>query len=202
MSKTKQNTERVNAKKEAVYEAAAEVFARYGFRRTTMNDIAQGAEISRPALYLMFDNKENLFCELAAYRLNQAVDQALSVLAGTGKLNTRFIEALLIFEKIYYEPIADSPHGGELMDTNQKLATEEMAKGFSKLVTAFAKVLKEAEKTGEANFQNTPLTPKAFVELLFAALGGIKKKASSTTEFRKNTEQLAQIFLKTVASQS
>ena len=200
MSKTKKNAARVNAKKEIVYEAAAEVFAQYGFRRTTMNDIAQGAGISRPALYLMFDNKENLFCELAAYRLNQAVDQAISTLAETGELNARFIAALLIFEKIYYEPISDSPHGAELMDTNQSLATEEMMKGFSKLVTAFAKVLKEAEKSGEASFQNTALTPKAFVELLFTALGGIKKKAKSTAEFRKNTEQLARIFLQTIAS--
>lgn len=199
MSKTKDKAARVNAKKEIVYEAAADVFAQYGFRRTTMNDIAEGAGISRPALYLMFDNKENLFCELATYRLNQAVDKAISALAGNGDLNSRFIDALLIFEKVYYEPISNSPHGAELMDTNLNLATEDMMKGFSKLVTAFAKLLKDAEKAGDANFQNTPLTPKAFVELLFTALGGIKKKAKSTAEFRKNTEQLAQIFLRTIA---
>lgn len=199
MSKSKRTSARAIAKKEAVYEAAAEVFAQYGFRRTTMNDIAQAGGISRPALYLMFDNKENLFCDLAAYRLNQAVDRAISTLASEGSLNTRFVDALLIFEKVYYEPISDSPHGAELMDTNQKLATEEMMKGFAKLVNAFANVLKDAEQAGEASFQSSALTPKAFVELLFTALGGIKKKAKSTAEFRRNTEQLTLIFLKTIA---
>ena len=71
-------------------------------------------------------------------------------------------------------------------------------KGFSKLVTAFSNTLKEAEKCGEANFQDTPLTPKSFVELLITALGGIKKKAKTTTEFRKQTTQVAEIFLATI----
>ncbi len=75
MNKPETSIERHRAKREAVYEAAATVFAQYGFRRTTMNDIAQAAGISRPALYLMFANKENLFQGLAAFRLDQAIEQ-------------------------------------------------------------------------------------------------------------------------------
>lgn len=44
-----------------IIEAATAVFLRYGFRRTTMGDLAQAAGISRPALYLRFCNKENIF---------------------------------------------------------------------------------------------------------------------------------------------
>ena len=61
MPTSKQTTVRAKAKKNIVFEAAHEVFAQYGYKRTTMNDIAQAADISRPALYLIFDNKENLF---------------------------------------------------------------------------------------------------------------------------------------------
>lgn len=200
MAKSKQTAAQTQAKKDAVFEAAAEVFAQYGYRRTTMNDIAQAASISRPALYLVFENKENLFCELVDYRLNQAIDAAIVVLEKSGELNTRFIDALLVFEKVYYEPVSNSPHGEELMDTSQSLAGELMMKGFGKLVTAFSRVLKEAEDNGEANFSNTPLTPKSFVELLLSALGGIKKKTKTMAEFRKQTEQVAQIFLASITS--
>ncbi|MDD9957420.1 MAG: TetR/AcrR family transcriptional regulator [Gammaproteobacteria bacterium] len=198
MVRSKQSTEQSQAKKDAVFEAAAEVFARYGYRRTTMNDIAEAAGISRPALYLIFENKENLFCELSDFRLNQAIDVAIDALATSGELRRRFIQALLIFEKVYYEPVSNSPHGEELMDTNQSLAADVMMKGFARLVTAFANELKEAEQNGEASFDNTPLTPKTFVELLISALGGIKKKAKNTADFRRQTEQVAQIFLSSI----
>ena len=61
MNKPLVATAKHQAKRDAVYDAASAVFAQYGFRRTTMNDIAKSAGISRPALYLMFENKEDLF---------------------------------------------------------------------------------------------------------------------------------------------
>lgn len=50
-----------NAKDLQIIEAAASVFLRYGFRRTTMGDIAEAAGTSRPALYLRYCNKEKIF---------------------------------------------------------------------------------------------------------------------------------------------
>lgn len=199
MNKPETNIERHRAKREAIYEAAATVFAQYGFRRTTMNDIAQAAGISRPALYLMFDNKENLFQGLAAFRLDQAIEQALGVLAGGGDTNERIIAALLVFERIFYEPIADSPHGAELMDISQSLASELMMKDIVRLHAALAKTLSDAEQAGEVNLENSPLKPKAFVELLFTGLNGVKRKASNTAEFRKMVKQLAEVFLQSVS---
>lgn len=47
-----------------IIEAATSVFLRYGFRRTTMGDLAEAAGVSRPALYLRFCNKEKIFEEV------------------------------------------------------------------------------------------------------------------------------------------
>ncbi len=148
MTKSKQASARASAKKNSVLDTAADVFAQYGFKRTTMNDIAQAAGISRPALYLMFDNKEHLFQELAAYRLNLALLAAKAVLENDGSVSSRFIEAILVFEKTYTEPVANSPHGAELIDVNMSLAGEVMIKGKSKLIAALAKVLKDADESG------------------------------------------------------
>jgi len=183
-----------------VFDAAADVFAQYGFKRTTMNDIAQAAGISRPALYLMFNNKEHLFQELAAYRINRALETAKSVLTDVGDLRHRFIGALMIFEKTYTEPVANSPHGAELVDINMSLASDVMTKGRSKLIAALVKVLKTAEQSGEVSFQNMPMTHKAFVELLLSSVSGLKKKASTKAEYRKQTQQVAQIFLDSITA--
>lgn len=199
MVKPNQKISRVQAKRNVVFDAASEVFALYGYKRTTMQDIAQAVGFSRPALYLLFDNKETLFRELTDYRLNKALDATKTKLAEKEELKIRIIHALLIFESIFYEPVSKSPHGAELMDINQSLASDVMAKGFLNLVTSFAAELKTAEKNKKVSFKDTVLTPKSFFELLLTALIGIKKKAKNRADFRKQTELVAGIFLDSIA---
>ncbi len=199
MSKTKQITARAEAKKVGVHQVALEVFAQYGFRRTTMNDIAQAAGISRPALYLMFENKEHLFHELAVYLLDLALERARTALASDGVFEERFTEALLVYLKTYYEPVITSPHGEELMDTNLSLAADVMMDGYGKLVNTLTKEVKEAEKQGAVSFADTSLKPKPFVELLLASVNGLKKKAKSAADFRKRSKQLVEIFLRAIS---
>ena len=200
MTKPLNTSPRAKAKQTAVFDAAADVFAQYGFKRTTMNDIAVATGISRPALYLMFDNKEHLFRELAAYRLNLALKAAKAALITQEDVTSRFLNALMLFEKTYSEPVANSPHGAELIDVNMSLASDVMTKGYASLITALTKVLKDAEKLGEVNFKNTPMTHKTFVELLLSSIAGIKKKAGTKAEYRKQTQQVAQIFLSAIMS--
>ncbi len=48
-------------RRDAVLESALVTFARYGYRKTSMEEVAQAAHISRPGLYFLFDSKEALF---------------------------------------------------------------------------------------------------------------------------------------------
>jgi AcrR family transcriptional regulator len=54
-------------KTEHVIAAARKVFLRYGYRRVTMGDLAEAAQMSRPALYLVFPSKEQIFTVLIGY---------------------------------------------------------------------------------------------------------------------------------------
>jgi AcrR family transcriptional regulator len=49
------------AKRDHVVSAALGVFGRYGYRRTSMDLVAQAARMSRPAVYQHFKNKEEIF---------------------------------------------------------------------------------------------------------------------------------------------
>ena len=49
------------SKRQHILVGATAIFSRYGYARTTMGDIAAEAGISRPALYLLFPDKEALF---------------------------------------------------------------------------------------------------------------------------------------------
>jgi AcrR family transcriptional regulator len=51
-------------KKEKILEAAKELFSRYGFKKTTVDEMAEAAGISKRTMYAVFDSKEMILAEL------------------------------------------------------------------------------------------------------------------------------------------
>ena len=74
-----------------------------------------------------------------------------------------------------------------------------MTKKLARFHAALTKSLSEAEAGGQITFARTPMKPRAFVELMFTALNGVKKRALNTAEFRKMVRQLTEIFLLSIA---
>jgi TetR/AcrR family transcriptional regulator of autoinduction and epiphytic fitness len=69
------------ARQEAVLEAAVGVFARYGFRKTSMDEVARAAGVSRQGLYLQFADKEALFRQAVTYKLGKQLRGAITELS-------------------------------------------------------------------------------------------------------------------------
>lgn len=65
----------------ALLEAAVGVFARFGYRKASMDDVARAAGVSRQGLYLSFANKEELFRRAVAYSLRNQLAAAISALS-------------------------------------------------------------------------------------------------------------------------
>jgi AcrR family transcriptional regulator len=74
-------TEPSEQKLRALLDAAVGVFARFGYRKTSMDDIARAAGVSRQGLYLLFSNKEELFRRAVDYSLCGQLDAAIAVLS-------------------------------------------------------------------------------------------------------------------------
>jgi len=51
-------------RREHILRAAQEVFARFGFKKTTMEDVARAARIAKATLYYYFKSKESILQEL------------------------------------------------------------------------------------------------------------------------------------------
>jgi AcrR family transcriptional regulator len=64
-----------NARRDRILAVALEVFGRYGFRKTSMDEIARSADISRQGLYLHFDNKDALFRAAVGMELDTALSE-------------------------------------------------------------------------------------------------------------------------------
>ena len=78
----------------AVLDAAIGVFARFGYRKTSMEDVARAAGISRQGLYLSFANKEELFRRAVEHSLSTQLACAIAELSrAENDLETRLIAA-------------------------------------------------------------------------------------------------------------
>src|SRR6202166_5442652 len=56
-----------SAKPNAIVLAALELFARYGYRKTSIDDIAQAAQVAKRTVYLHFENKAAVFLAILEY---------------------------------------------------------------------------------------------------------------------------------------
>src|SRR5260370_9883596 len=59
----KSSRARGSPQREAILVAATAIFLRYGFKKTSMDDVARAAGVSRQGLYLYFDTEDLLFRE-------------------------------------------------------------------------------------------------------------------------------------------
>ncbi|GAB4331837.1 MAG: TetR/AcrR family transcriptional regulator [Flammeovirgaceae bacterium] len=53
-----------NRRKETIMKAASECFSRYGYEKTTLDDIGKTAKLNKASLYYYFKNKEEIFIQV------------------------------------------------------------------------------------------------------------------------------------------
>jgi len=74
--------------------AAEELFHRFGYRKTTVAEIAQAAGIAKGAIYLHFPSKEEMFLSIVGRRLEGLSTRLEKLVARPGPPRERIVEAL------------------------------------------------------------------------------------------------------------
>lgn len=182
------------ATRERILGAAFDRFARYGFRRTSMADIADAAGISRAALYLQFRNKEAIFRALSAELHDAALAAAETALAGAAPLAERLCAAVEAKSLRFVEIAYGSPHGSELLDESNRLCGEHPAGAERRFRTALAGVFRRAAAAGELDLASAGLTATAAAELFTRSVSGLKGPGITVDAYRAQVAALAQVF--------
>src|SRR3954454_8774059 len=81
-----------SARRRQLLEAALSVFLKFGFRKTSMEEVARAAHVSRQGLYLHFPTKEALFRAV----IQHAVEAGLALARARIGDDDRTIEERLI----------------------------------------------------------------------------------------------------------
>lgn len=158
-----------------ILDGAMRVFLAYGFQRTTMDDIAKAAEISRPALYLVFRNKTDIYRALAAEFLQTMMATAREALASDAPLTERLERALLCMLDHTIE-IEESPHGAEILDMKNSLAGDMVTGCRSELLGLVERAIAAEAVRGGANIASAGQTAAMLADLLLDAMDGMKMR--------------------------
>ncbi len=171
--------------------AAWAAFAAYGFRKTSMDDIARGAGMSRPALYLHYRSKEDIFRSLAQFYYDDAVECVRAALARDLAVPDRLAEAFSAQGGAIIEAMLSSPHGRELLDTSNATAADIAEAGEARLRNVYAGWLTDMAARGAVRL-SVPAGDAAGA--ITAALAGIKGKATDHASYSRDVAALARLI--------
>lgn len=158
----------------AIVEAALLVFARYGFKKTSMDDLAKGAGLSRQGLYLHFKTKEALFKEAVVRALDGQREGFHAALAQQAlSLEERLLAAFLA----YHGNLIGAPlweHLDELMAAAMELMAPAFAKVEQDVVAELTRVLRA--HGAPASRKGDGPSAKELAEHLYASSHGWKDR--------------------------
>lgn len=162
-------------------EAALATFLRYGFRKTSMEEVARAAGLSRQGLYLHFPTKDDLFGEVVRHELSTGLEAARAQLReGGAVLEARLLGAFDTWLGRYVGAL-----GGDLADLHEAIAQygAVIAAHDEQFADAVARALRGSPIA--ALHKGAGLSARQLADTLVAAARGLKHCAMTRSEFRE-----------------
>lgn len=173
----------------AVLESALGTFARFGYRKTSMEAVAQAARISRPGLYFLFASKEDLFRATVVRALQEDINEVERILGRSDlPIRDRLLDAFGRWAGRYVGPMTREI--AAVIDENPDLLgelVEAFPRRFATLVTsAIAAGAKEPDQKIAASLAQTMISTSI----------GIKYQVSSRAEYSQRLALAIDLLLR------
>ena len=176
-------------RQDAILDAAFMAFSSYGYRRTTMDDIAQGVGISRSALYLHFRNKEDILRSMSKRFFDDAAVSVAAELAVPDRPAAETLAAAFIaYDGKFMDAFMNTPHGAELLEAGHQVSADLVAAGEARIRQLLADWL------AALPLQAALGSADALAATILASLKGLKHAAKSPHGYRASQAQLVQIL--------
>lgn len=185
--------EQSSEKARRIVEAATSLFSRYGFRRTSMDLVAQEAGVAKPTVYAYFDDKEALFRAVVAQVCEQLLAGAAEASRKEGPLAERVAAMLSAKFTRYWELVRASPHAQELLGSQESLGAETVQRFDKAFLELLCATLREGSR--ELDLERAGLTVPSLAALLLRAASGADYDATSAATHRKHLAELTRVVL-------
>jgi len=187
-----------NEKHQRILDAGLAQFCQYGYRRTSMNDIAEKADVSRASLYSYFKNKDEIFRSVSVNVHEILLRDIDKVLRGDDKTDVaeRVFRALFIRHSRFLSLVVESDHGSELEDEYSRLCGDVVANANRQFEARLTAVLEQVEADAKTGHGLQGVTPADAATILNLAAAGCKRRVKDVMQFEQRIRGLASIYVK------
>lgn len=180
--------------REQLVMAARQVFARYGFKKTALDDIARESRKGKSTIYYYFKSKDEIFKAVidaeAEIRAKAIEEQICRIEDPMEKLKTYISVRMLTLKMVvnYYEAIKN-----DLLD-NLSFVNSFRVDHFEAEIQQINKLLQEGIEKEIFTIQNPGLTAKTIVTILHGFEVPLILKNLSDDDIRKSIEEMLNIL--------
>lgn len=180
--------------REQVVQSARQVFARYGYKKTALDDIAREARKGKSTIYYYFKSKDEIFkavIDAEAEIRKQAIEKEISQITDSRlKLKTYIYVRMLTLKMVvnYYEAIKN-----DLLD-NLYFVNSLRDDHFEEEILQVKTMLLEGVEIGDFTIENPDLTAKTIVTLLHGFEVPLIVKNLSDEELQKSVDEMLNIL--------
>jgi AcrR family transcriptional regulator len=170
-----------DGRRRRLLDVALAAFLRFGFRKTSMEEVARAAGMSRQGLYLHFPTKDDLFGEVVRHGLATGLDAAHAQLRNAdAALEDRLLGA---FDAWIGRFVGMA--GGEVVDLQEAIVQYGplIAEHDERFVDAVARVLRASPVA--AAYKPAGITARQLADTLVATARGLKHSCRTQPEFRE-----------------
>lgn len=183
-----------DVRRDLILDSAKTMFLAYGFSRTTMDDIARAAKLSRPALYLHFKNKTAIYRALAERMLRDSVAIAEAELKGDGHFEQRLFRAIDCALLTHMAEIMQAPHGAELLDAKNDLAADLLGEWQVAMTGLFATFIEAEANRAGIDLEGKNLSAGDLAENLLDGLEGMKARLQDAGQQAAATQRIVRLI--------
>ncbi|RYE34675.1 MAG: TetR/AcrR family transcriptional regulator [Hyphomicrobiales bacterium] len=187
--------EDANARTGQIADAALRLFARYGYKRSSMDDIAKEAGLAKATLYLHFKGKDDVFRAMLDLLGRRVEARCREVVARQGPFPERLAALLQAHHGQAYACFGTGEHLVELKAVMNTIATREL-QAFEQIFSGCAsELILQAERDGEVALSRLPTGAEDWTaSLLFAAAGAKLGTPPSAEDYACRLQNIASVF--------
>jgi len=183
----------MESKTDKILAAAFRLIHQHGFKKVTMSDIAEAAELSRPTLYAEFANKEAVISAICAQHVARAYAEVAARLPRAKSLKAQLALVFDIWIIVPFASVADSPSGLDLLGniaSYAPAATTALYAQFERHLTALLEPAMPGKRA---------MTAADIAHILMLATKGLKASTSTVAELRRMTDGLIAMAVATAS---
>ncbi len=189
-----------DTKEAIVLSAGLKTFLDYGFKRTTMDDIARAAGMSRPALYLVFKNKKDIFRACIIGFTDQLKNRLDEIVASNASAEESTYAVLTAGIVEPFHLLAQTAHGPEIFDIKSDLAADLFEEWMRTLEMAITSILQRTVADGSLDLTKTDMKPAQIAAVIVDGAEGIKIRMGEDGDIEGRIKALLGLILRPLVS--